>query len=70
MVNKPPAPDTISEMSWPHKTIGRIKKGRRSIEVKFPEYLFQQIQAEARQREWSFGHMVRHLCEASIEGIE
>lgn len=48
----------------------RIKKGKRAVEIRFPESLFQQILAEATQREWSFSHMVRFLCEASVNGIE
>jgi len=38
--------------------------------ITFTEELFNQIELEARQRGWTFSHMVRHLCEASIEGIE
>lgn len=40
------------------------------LPITFPEELFEQIKAEAEQRGWTFSHMVRHLCEASIEGIE
>ncbi len=38
--------------------------------IRFPDPLYFAILAEATKREWSFSHMVRHLCEASIEGIE
>lgn len=32
--------------------------------------LHKHILKEAKSRKWTFSHMVRHLCEASIEGIE
>lgn len=48
----------------------RIKGGRRAVVVAFPEPLLDQIRAEAIKRGWSVSRMVRHLCEASIEGIE
>lgn len=48
----------------------RMKKGRRAVEIRWPEPLFQAIYNEASSRGWSFSHMVRFLCEASIDGIE
>lgn len=36
----------------------------------FNQDLFADIQAEAISRGWPVGRMIRHLCEASIEGIE
>ena len=54
------------------RAIGHQAKGRNGIKVNtyFNEELFQQILAEAKSRQWTFSHMVRFLCEASIEGIE
>jgi len=49
---------------------GQRRHDRRQVKVSFTEELFQQIMAEANRHEWGFSHMVRHLCEASIEGIE
>jgi hypothetical protein len=60
----------IKDYNWSIKAVGRIKRGRRSIEIRFSEPLYAAILAEAKLREWSFSHMVRHLCEASINGIE
>lgn len=38
--------------------------------VWFNAELHKHILKEAKSRKWTFSHMVRHLCEASIEGIE
>jgi len=58
------------------KAIGTIRSTKRghiygkAITCYFNLELFNQIHAEARRRHWTFSHMVRHLCEASINGIE
>lgn len=71
MVNRPLDYAMINEISVANPRVGtRIKKGRRTVEIRWPEPLFLAVKAEADKREWSFGHMVRHLCEASIDGIE
>lgn len=49
---------------------GVLKKGKPSVWVRFTPTLFEQIRTEALRRHWSFGRMVNHLCEASIDGIE
>lgn len=49
---------------------GHSNRDRRVHSVWFNEELSKQIAEEARRRSWSFSHMVRFLCEASIEGIE
>ncbi len=49
---------------------GQHRHNRRHVKVSFTKELFDQISAEALRREWGFSHMVRHLCEASIDGIE
>lgn len=38
--------------------------------VCFNAELFDQILAEATSRGWTLSHMVRFLCEASIDGVE
>lgn len=38
--------------------------------IRWSKSLHDQIDAEAIRRGWSFSRMVRHLCEASIDGIE
>lgn len=48
---------------------GRCKTGANQS-VWFNHELYDQVRAEAISRGWTFGRMVRHLCEASIEGIE
>lgn len=48
----------------------RNRNGRPAIEVRFPQWLFDKIVAEAETRQWSTAHMIRFLCEASIDGIE
>lgn len=53
----------------------RVKGARRNgtfvaHHIRFPDELFHKIEAEAKRREWSFAHMVRHLCEAAIDGVE
>ena len=50
--------------------IGEVRNKHKRLTVNFPTELFDQINEEARQRNWSFSSMVVHLCEASIEGIE
>lgn len=49
---------------------GQRRNGRPYIGVRFPEALMNQIIEEAKRRQWSVAHTIRHLCEASIEGIE
>ena len=47
-----------------------IRNGKPCVTIRFTAELHKQINAEAQKRGWSFSQMVRHLCEASIEGIE
>ena len=54
---------------WPRYK-GQRRNGRPYIGVRFPETLMSQIILEAKRRQWSVAHTIRHLCEASIEGIE
>lgn len=55
------------------RIVGRVKSphpdGMISTSVSFNKELFVDILAEARRRKWPFSRMVRHLCEASIDGI-
>ena len=64
--------NTIRDTEAPHPQVrGRRRNGRIVVSnIRFPDKLYHEIVAEAKKREWSFSHMVRHLCEASIEGIE
>lgn len=43
---------------------------QKRINVRFPEELWKQMRLEALSRGWGMQRMIRHLCEASIEGIE
>lgn len=70
MVNKSPLLSEVNDMDCAPKVGQHFKKGRRAVEIRWPEPLFQAILSEATSRSWSFSRMVRHLCEASIEGIE
>lgn len=74
MTNKPPDPEAINDYEMRHskQANGYLRKNsrRRNIEVGFPKPLLDQIVAEAVKRGWSVCRMIRHLCEASIEGIE
>lgn len=47
----------------------RCRHGR-LVSCYFNEELFLAIQKEAVARGWPLGRMIRHLCEASIEGVE
>ncbi len=60
------------ELDSKHKmqATGQRRHNRRHVKVSFTEELYNKIAKEASRREWGFSHMVRHLCEASIEGIE
>ena len=49
---------------------GQHRNGRPFVGVRFPQPLFEKILKEATNREWSMAHMIRYLCEASIDGIE
>ncbi len=72
MVNKPIHPSEINDYTKPFFLIAKGSArdtGRRDTKIAFPEALFNQIRDEAIKRGWSFARMVRHLCEASIEGI-
>lgn len=49
---------------------GQLRCGHRRIQVTFGPELFESIRKEAATRDWPMSRMIRHLCEASIEGIE
>lgn len=75
MPNKAAAPDAISDYSRDFSYTARGYRNasygyRRVTTIIWGDELFDQIYAEAKKRGWSFSRMVRHLCEASIEGIE
>ena len=44
--------------------------GRLYTKIRFTDDLYFKIKEEAKQHNWPFARMVRHLCEASIDGIE
>lgn len=68
MVNKAAHPVEINHVA----RYDRLYEGptRTTSCIRWPRELHDQIEAEAKLRGWSFSAMVRHLCEASIEGIE
>lgn len=66
MVTKPRIDEYVLDQSW---SPARLPT-RRHVSIEFATPLFEQILAEAKSRGWSFARMVRHLCEASIDGIE
>lgn len=71
MVNSRKHEDDINLLHTSTTALGSVRNGtRRSVRITFPDSLFAQIRREAVRREWSFSHMVRYLCDASIEGIE
>lgn len=41
-----------------------------TVNVYFSPELFADIKAEAKTNGWSLNHQIRHLCQASIGGIE
>ncbi len=49
---------------------GYVRRGKREVKCCFGEELYSQIRTEAIRRRWPMARMIRHLCEASIEGIE
>lgn len=62
---------SMQEQRYRGKIAGHHREDNRiCIKIRFNEELFELVQTEALKREWSFSRMVRHLCEASIEGIE
>ncbi len=69
MVNRPIEEQGLDSKHKMQAT-GQLRHKRRHVRVSFTQELFDQISKEALRREWGFSHMVRHLCEASIEGIE
>lgn len=71
MVNRPMNPDEVKDFGvpWVPKRIAK-RGGRKHIDVKVPDYLYEKILAESRLRQWTMAHMVRFLIEASIDGIE
>lgn len=72
MVNRAAQSDLMNDMNRWSRPGGKHyrRKGRFNVHIAFPDPLYLQILAEATQRQWSFAHMVRHLCESSIDGIE
>lgn len=64
-------PDTVYEYNR-YKPLQKpsVRWGKYRRAIVFPTTLHDQIEAEAIKRGWSFGRMVRFLCDASIEGIE
>ncbi len=72
---KPFDPDHIIDETWvirarKAKSFTTGRKSRARINLRLPVPLYNQILTEAAKREWSVSRMIRHLCEASIEGIE
>lgn len=69
MGNRPAQRDQIADFStWKPP---KLREGKRlSVTVVFPDGLYKQMLKEAIKRQWSMAHLIRHLCEASIEGIE
>lgn len=63
-------PDEVREYKPSRPATGTIDHRRVRTSIRWTKSLHTQIKAEAKHRGWSFGRMVRHLCEASIEGIE
>lgn len=65
--------DIRPERTEDTRIVGRRKSiapgGMISTSVSFNEELFLDIMAEAKSRKWPFSRLVRHLCEASIDGI-
>lgn len=74
MVNRPMDTQGIQTMNIKspkfYGTSWRRKSGRRVVEVRFTDTMFEKLRLEAAQRGWTIPAMIRHLCEASIEGIE
>lgn len=71
MVTKPLYLDMVLDQRWRRQPTGNTRLHyRREVKIVFSIGLFDKILTEAKSREWSFGRMVRHLCEASIDGIE
>ena len=69
MVNRRMDPEFIQDQRHAPKD-HRKRYGRYLLNVRFPEPLYRKIVAEAKLRGWTAPAMVRHLCEASIDGIE
>lgn len=72
-MTKPNQPDgSIYEYSSykPKPFPGRVKGNRVVLTIYLDQPLLLQIKAEADRRGWAISRMIRHLCEASIEGIE
>ncbi len=63
-------PNTIREHRYKRPTLCMDECGRRIVKVRLPDSLYEQILSEAIKRQWPVARMIRHLCEASIEGIE
>lgn len=49
---------------------GYNRHGKKEVKVTLGTELFEQIRAEAYSRGWGVARMIRHLCEASVDGIE
>lgn len=62
--------DLRAERREPTRAKGHRRSGDNLEQtIWFNAELHAQIAGEALKRGWTFSHMVRHLCEASIEGI-
>lgn len=72
MVRAVGEPNTVADYRMRRRPLakGFLMDGKPSANIRFPQYLFDKIRAEAERHGWSFNRMVIHLCEASIEGIE
>lgn len=66
----PQGPTTIHDYTRAKPSRGYNRYGKKLVKVSFGTELFEQIRKEAAERGWGVARMVRHLCEASIEGIE
>lgn len=63
-------PNGMHDVERQRPAKGYARRGKREVKCIFGEELYVQIRAEAVKRRWPMARTIRHLCEASIEGIE
>lgn len=70
MVNRPADPQVIHEYRSNHAPAGKRKDGRIRVFAYLTDSQWEKVLCEALAHGWSISRTIRHLIDASIDGIE
>jgi hypothetical protein len=70
MVNRPADPQAIYDYKSNHAPVGKRSDGRIRVFAYLTDDQWVKVKAEAESHGWSISRTIRHLIDASIDGIE